>query len=344
LDDRDTFERLQATAAAFLAAHPDAAKALLERRDGLRDREFPLFERRKHLTAERTSLAGRTGRVPKYLDDLRHQVAEAAGIDAADLPFLAELIDIAAGQHRWRTAVETVLGASARLLLVPHDRFEAFSAAIDPLRLRGRLTFEGVPHGLDRPGETDPDTIAGKLLFKNSPCTGWVRRHVGDPARNALCVETPDHLTGPGLSLSEFPDRPGLNFAGSANVLAAVAVLLAAPTVWRLRSPAAAALVTRPIVLAFLLSYALVGPIKLWTDRAAPTSPSWNAAGLFTHADGWSFPSGHVVNAIIWYRVLLFLLDTALRAHGRPPLGARPRRVLRLAPPIAVCCTVTYLN
>jgi hypothetical protein len=135
-----------------------------------------------------------------------------------------------------------------------------------------------------------------------------------------------------------------LNFAGSANVLAAVAVLLAAPTVWRLRSPAAAALVTRPIVLAFLLSYALVGPIKLWTDRAAPTYPSWNAAELFTHADGWSFPSGHVVNAIIWYRVLLFLLDTALRAHGRPPLGARPRRVLRLAPPTAVCCTVTYLN
>ncbi|GIJ10568.1 ATP-binding protein [Micromonospora andamanensis] len=202
LDDRDTFERLQATAAVFLAEHPTAATTLLERHDGLRDREFPLFERRKHLTAERTSLAGRTGRVPKFLDDLRHQVAAAAGIEVEELPFLAELIDVAADQQRWRTAVETVLGASARLLLIPHDRFEAFSAAIDPLRLRGRLTFEGVPLGPDRPGEPDQDKIIGKLLFKDSLFTGWVRRHVGDPARNALCVETPDQLTGPGLRVT----------------------------------------------------------------------------------------------------------------------------------------------
>jgi uncharacterized protein YPO0396 len=202
LDDRDTFERVRATATQFAADYPAATQALLNRRDRLRDSAFPLLKRREHLNAERASLAGRAGRVTKFLDDLRHEVARAADMDVAELPFLAELIDIAPEYDRWRTAVETVLGASARLLLVPRDRLESFSAAIDPLRLRGRLTFEGVPLGQDGHIDPDPDRIAGKLVFKESPFAGWVGRHVSDPARNALCVETAAQLAGPGYRVT----------------------------------------------------------------------------------------------------------------------------------------------
>lgn len=202
LDDKDTFARLQATAATFLTDYETAGQALRDRREGLRDQEFPLLERRRHLAEERASLAGRAGRVPKYLDDLRQQVARVSGIGVAELPFLAELIDIAPDQARWRTAVETVLGASARLLLVPRDRLETFSAAIDPLRLRGRLTFDGVPLGQDGHADHEPDRIAGKLVFKDSPFAGWVRRHVSEPARNALCVEIPGELSQPGYRVT----------------------------------------------------------------------------------------------------------------------------------------------
>jgi membrane-associated phospholipid phosphatase len=127
-----------------------------------------------------------------------------------------------------------------------------------------------------------------------------------------------------------------LNFAGSANLLAAVAVVLAAPTVVRERSLAA----LTPVATALLLSYAVIGPIKLWTDRAAPSYPAWSAADLFAHPDGWSFPSGHVVNAIIWYRVLLHLTERLLRR----PLSPRTRHWVRVAPVLTVCWTVTYLN
>ncbi|MFG1661297.1 ATP-binding protein [Micromonospora chersina] len=202
LDDRETFADLQAAAAAFLTNYETAAQALRDRREGLRDREFPLLERRRYLTEERASLAGRAGRVPKYLDDLRHDVARASRIDAAELPFLAELIDVAPDQGRWRTAVESVLGGSARLLLVPRDRLDAFSAAINSLRLRGRLTFDGVPLGQDGHADRDPDRIAGKLVFKESPFAGWVRQHVSDPARNALCIEDPSQLGGPGYRVT----------------------------------------------------------------------------------------------------------------------------------------------
>src|SRR5690606_37556719 len=86
----------------------------------------------------------RPGRVPSRMHELREQVAASSGLPVEELPFVAELVDVAPEHTRWRTAVETVLGGSARLLLVPVHRLEEFSAAIDGLRMRGRLTFEGV--------------------------------------------------------------------------------------------------------------------------------------------------------------------------------------------------------
>ncbi|GAA3348639.1 ATP-binding protein [Amorphoplanes nipponensis] len=202
LADQDAFAALQQQAAVFLDNYPQAAHDLTVDRDAIMARQLPLLQRRTVLTEERASLAGRAGRVPKHLDDMRREVAHASGIDVADLPFLAELIDVPAEHVAWRTAIETVLGASARLLLVPKHELAAFSAAIDPLRLKGRLTFEGVPTGDDGHVERDPDRIAGKLLFKESPYSGWVRRHLSEPARNALCVTTPEQLNSGGYRVT----------------------------------------------------------------------------------------------------------------------------------------------
>ena len=49
---------------------------------------------------------------------------------------------------------------------------------------------------------TDPERVAGKLVFQDSPFTGWVRAHVEEPSRNALCVESADGLTGPGYRVT----------------------------------------------------------------------------------------------------------------------------------------------
>jgi uncharacterized protein YPO0396 len=196
------FDRLRADAETFLATHDEQAHALRERRDDLLREQVPLLQRRGHLRAERESLSGRAGRVPKHLDDMRREVARAAGLDADELPFVAELIDIAATEGRWRVAVETVLGASARTMLVPRPRLDDFSRAIDPLRLRGRLTFVGAAHSIHRDYADDPDRIAGKLLFKDSPFSGWVQQHISDPVRNALCVEGAEDLAGDGYRVT----------------------------------------------------------------------------------------------------------------------------------------------
>lgn len=198
----EAFSVLQLHARQWLAGWQHDQDRIRTERDAALRRQFPLSERRAELRSERASLESRAGRVPARMHELRAQVAEASGLDLDDLPFVAELIDVAAEETRWRPAIEIVLGASARLMLVPLDRLEAFSAAIDGLRLRGRLTFEGVELGLPQIGPGDPQRVAGKLLFKDSPFSGWVQAHLDDPVRNALCVESADGLSGPGLRVT----------------------------------------------------------------------------------------------------------------------------------------------
>ena len=202
LATREDFDRLRADAADFLAAFSKRHKDLEDQRDDVRGQQYPMLERKRQLVADRQSFAGRAGRVPRRLDDLRQQVAAAAGMDPAELPFLAELIDVAPEHTEWRIAVETVLGASARLLLVPREQLERFSAAIDPLRLSGRLDFEGVPSAPHRVIAGDSQHVAGKLLFKDHPFSDWIQRHVTDPARNALCVATAADLAGSGYRVT----------------------------------------------------------------------------------------------------------------------------------------------
>ncbi len=199
---RAEFDELRATGASFLAGADGELKALRERRDAIVREQVPLLAERTSLREEKVSLSGRAGRVPKHLDDMRAQAAAAAGMSTDDLPFVAELLDIDPAHTQWRLAIETVLGASARTMLVPLDRLNAFSRAIDPLRLRGRLNFEGAPHLPPTDFHADPHTIAGKLLFKDSPYQRWVQQHVSEPNRNAMCVHGADGLNGPGYRVT----------------------------------------------------------------------------------------------------------------------------------------------
>jgi branched-subunit amino acid ABC-type transport system permease component len=138
------------------------------------------------------------------------------------------------------------------------------------------------------------------------------------------------HRWGPAV-----PVARALNQLGSANLLAAVCLVLAVAVGVRERTPRP----LLPLVAAYGLSYLLVGPVKLLTDRGAPRSPAPDAVELFADPAGWSYPSGHVVNAFIWFRVLVLLLA----AWTRGPLPGPARRALRVGPPVVISLTVTYL-
>ncbi len=202
LESREGYTALVARAERRLTQYPRETAALVSERDEIMSSRYPLLARRKELHSERASLDGRAGRVPEHLHALRSEVADASGLSPEELPFVAELIDVAPEESRWRRAIETVLAGSARVMLVPLDELETFSTAIDSLRLRGRLTFEGAELDLTAPALAEHDCVAGKLLFKDSPFRGWVQRHVAEPSRNALCVESAADLAGGGYRVT----------------------------------------------------------------------------------------------------------------------------------------------
>lgn len=202
LDSASAFAELQLLARKRLSAGEDEQVRLQVERDKVLREQVPLKDQQGVLKRERASLESRAGRVPSYLHDLRANVAQASGLRVDQLPFVAELIDVAPEEQRWRTAIETVLGGTARMMLVPLDRLAEFSAAIDALRLPARLTFQGVELDLPDTGPSDPERVAGKLLFKDSPFSGWVQQHVEEPTRNALCVPDAAGLDGPGFRVT----------------------------------------------------------------------------------------------------------------------------------------------
>jgi membrane-associated phospholipid phosphatase len=92
-----------------------------------------------------------------------------------------------------------------------------------------------------------------------------------------------------------------------------------------------------PFIGAELITYVTIGPLKLWTDRTAPSNhvlshPEW----LFRIDSGLSYPSGHVVNTVVFYGVLATMLSGVVRP--------RTAIVLRYAVPLVVLFTTTYLS
>ena len=192
------FAAARAAAEAFLAALPGKLHGLSGEQQQLREQGWPAQARRADLIAERDSLTGRAGRVPRRLHEARLAIAAAAGLDPAELSFVAELIDVAPSERAWRKAAEVTLYSVARVLLVDDRRLQQLSRAIDPIRLPVRVQFEGVaprPHA-GEPG--DPRYVSGKLLYKESPFSWWIRERVTRRGTDHLCVESPADLDGDG--------------------------------------------------------------------------------------------------------------------------------------------------
>ncbi|SFN43429.1 ATP-binding protein [Mycetocola miduiensis] len=203
ITSREEFESLQEKGREFLTEHENAAERLSTRRDEVREGSWPIRDRLKDIRLELDSLDNRSGRVDQHLHDMREAVAEASGLDLSDLPFVAELIDVMPEEEHWRTAIETSLYSGARLMLVPLEHLERFSRNIDTLHLKGRLNFEGVARSkTQQQSILEPDRVAGKLRFKDSPYQSWVTDYVQHPSRNALCVAGPGQLDGNDLRIT----------------------------------------------------------------------------------------------------------------------------------------------
>jgi membrane-associated phospholipid phosphatase len=150
---------------------------------------------------------------------------------------------------------------------------------------------------------------AGGLLGFDVAVRNWVDTHRPVPVK--LLAETGNYL-GQGGYLTM--------------ICAVIALLLA----WRRHTVRP----VLPVAVAFALTVVALQPLKTLTDRPAPHAalPHPERFG----AGGVSYPSGHLVNALVWYGVLVLLLA--------PWLSVPVRRVVRVVPPAVLTVTTVYLG
>ncbi|TFC25098.1 hypothetical protein E3O25_13915 [Cryobacterium sp. TMT1-3] len=200
IDSAAAFAAAQQGADLFATGFTAAETALEATRSALQRELYPVEEGIRSLKQERVFLTGRESLVPFALHNARLMIAEAAAIPPEELPFLAELIDLAAGEEQWRQAAEVTLASVVRVLLVDETRLAQLSAAIDPLQLPLRIHFEGVALQPHQHRAGDSRYVSGKLDVKNSPFSSWVQARLRSSNLDALCVPGPSDLGGPAES------------------------------------------------------------------------------------------------------------------------------------------------
>lgn len=198
----EDFAAAQTISRGFLSGFEDAHREAKERRDEVMAQRYAPLNEKADLNRERESLKGRNGRMDPRLHEARQRMAHAAGIPEDRLPFVGELIDVRPGEQEWRKAIETTLFGLARIMLVDGNDLDRLSRAIDAVPLGVRVNFEGIDLAPYRPAPLDPSYVSGKLDYKNTDFTGWVLDRITAENTDALCVNSPAELSGPGMRVT----------------------------------------------------------------------------------------------------------------------------------------------
>lgn len=197
---RDEFERLATTARTTLGdahAKTQVRNAYAEAKSA----QTAVMNEVAELSTELRNAATYTGNIPRALYESRAILAEAAGIDPAHLPFVAELIELRTQYEPWREAFNLALGSFATTLLIAESDLDHFRAAIERTRTPQRLRYEGVPVKLSEREPNDKKTLPGRLDYTSSPFTGWLQQRLTERF-NYVCVDSTDDFATHQLALT----------------------------------------------------------------------------------------------------------------------------------------------
>jgi len=154
-----------------------------------------LRERHAELSEEIASLKSRRSNIPARMLAIRSGLCVALGLDAGDLPFAGELIEVRQEERAWEGAAERLLHGFALSLLVPDTHYAAVADWVDATHLGGRLVYYRVQH---RPGvvraRRDSRAMANKLAIKDdSPFYDWLQRQL-DERYDHVCCASPNEF------------------------------------------------------------------------------------------------------------------------------------------------------
>ncbi|MFX0581145.1 ATP-binding protein [Nocardia nepalensis] len=180
LGTRDDHDRQRQESERFLADYESNSRTLETQRDAVVESAVPLKAQMESLTAELKSMQNRDSLVPMALHNQRVQLADALRVDWQDLPFVAELLDMAPGFDAWRSAAELALGGFALTVLVDEHRRSHLRRAMNAMKFPRRLRHEGIDLHRPLPAVRGTHTLIGRFVTKDTPFTGWLLERLLD--------------------------------------------------------------------------------------------------------------------------------------------------------------------
>lgn len=163
-----------------LTTSPDeAAQALDDRAADLRNDGMLLVKERNRLIDDRDDLATRGGKISGDDHRLRCEIAALIGLEPTELPFVAELFDLAPEHENWRDAADVVLRGFAIQLVIDGATYNRVRDTLNPHRFTRRSRFIGAEGNLEVRYDASPGTLAETLIVnRSSRWAGWLHQQL----------------------------------------------------------------------------------------------------------------------------------------------------------------------
>ena len=129
--------------------------------------------------------------IPPQFQDFRAELAAELSLREADLPFLAELVEVMPNEAAWRGAIERAIGSDRLRILVPEDHIDAALRWVNGRDNRLHVRLQRAQHDKS-PATFFPDGYTRKLNFKRHPLADAAKSLLA--GRDLHCVASPSAL------------------------------------------------------------------------------------------------------------------------------------------------------
>jgi uncharacterized protein YPO0396 len=142
------------------------------------DRQKKATDGKAKLEGELNVLLQSRNNIPSHLVSLRNDLCADLKLDAHDLPFAGELMQVRNSELDWQPALEKLLNPLALRLLIPDKHYKKVNRYVNNTNLRTRLVYNLVKDiALNQ--YADNGTVWHKLEFHSEhPLSGWVSQQI----------------------------------------------------------------------------------------------------------------------------------------------------------------------
>ncbi len=163
---------------------------LIAQRDDLNvtlNRQLELVQQEQ---SELNSLRQRKTQIPEENLKIRALLLDHTGLEAAELPFAGELLQVKKDEKEWEGAIERLLHNFGLSVLVPEQHYPAVSELADRTNLRGRLVYFRIPPQV-KPNSSSrlpDDALFDKVEIKHdTPFYDWLENELREHFDYVCC-------------------------------------------------------------------------------------------------------------------------------------------------------------